>query len=80
MLRGILAIMNELIAYIAGLFTKAIAAYLVGKLMGRPLAWVVAELQEWPRLLHYLRNHQGRSIGCHDCVLGTPTKVDSLSD
>lgn len=39
----------------------------------------LAEIRQWPTVLHYLEEHSGRYKHCHECALGTPTQVDSIT-
>ena len=71
--------MDTTLAYIAGLFSKAIVGWMIAKMLSGPLDWALDELKQSPRFLHYMQKHQGHSLHCHDCVLGEPTKVDSLT-
>jgi hypothetical protein len=66
--------MNELIAFILGVFFKAMAAAIAGK----AVTWFLMQVKDWPTLLHYLEEHGGKSFGCIECRLGHVNKVDSI--
>lgn len=69
--------MNELFAFLLGYLTKALLAVLVGKVV----AWIFSDLdlKNCPRVIHYLRDHEGRSPDCHECSLGHAGNIDGIS-
>jgi hypothetical protein len=65
--------MNEITAFILGYLAKA----LVGILMGKLVMWVWNNLQDLPRVLHYLEQHGGKSFECLVC--SKPRNVDGIN-
>lgn len=66
--------MNELIAFILGLITKALLTIVVGKLV----SWGVSRMRDWPRILHYLESHGGKSFDCITCNPKSGPRVDAV--
>lgn len=67
--------MNELIAFVLGIFAKAFVAALAGKVV----SLVADELAQWPTVLHYLEQHTGKSFNCPVCLGTYHPPVDTVS-
>jgi hypothetical protein len=68
--------MNEILAFCMGYLFKAI----VGIILGKFVALVLADLSNWPVIAHYLDQHPTRwSANCHECKYGPTTPVDSIT-
>jgi hypothetical protein len=70
----------EVITFLLGYAFRATIATFVADYLAKPvLKVVVGEVEQMPKVIHYLSNHGGRSVGCVACKLGTPERVDSIS-
>jgi hypothetical protein len=72
--------MNELAAFILGLAFKAILAASIGNMFNRFADHAMEDIKDWPKVLHYLEEHEGKSFGCLECKLGKIVRVDSISE
>jgi hypothetical protein len=71
---------TEVITFVAGYLTKALVTATIGEAFIKPFVRQMSiEIAQLPRVVHYIQSHRGRSFNCHDCLLGTPIKVDAIS-
>lgn len=67
--------MNELAAFCMGYLAKALIGYVLGKF----IAHVIADIKSWPTILHYAENHEPRwSVDCDICNHTETKSVDTL--
>lgn len=70
----------ELVSAVIGFLIRGVIYEAVREKFTKPFVKVVfSEIEQWPKIQHYLFNHEGKSYHCVACKSGATNSIDSIT-